>query len=64
MSVNNFKNDWTNDADGINLGLLEMAHALTIENLVRNNEFNFVDAETVRLLREEAKAEMQKIKMN
>jgi Mlc titration factor MtfA (ptsG expression regulator) len=31
-----------NSKDGINLGLHEMAHALHLENTIRNNEFNFL----------------------
>jgi Mlc titration factor MtfA (ptsG expression regulator) len=61
LSVNNLKKGWSNESDGINLGLHEMAHALSIENLVRNQEFNFIDAESVRALKSFALPEMERI---
>lgn len=61
LSVKNLKQGWINETDGINLGLHEMAHALSIENLVRNEEFNFVNSETVKELKALAVPEMEKI---
>lgn len=61
VSENNLKKGWQDENDGINLGLHEMAHALSIENLVRNEEFNFVDLQSVRALRLLAKPEMDRM---
>lgn len=62
LSLKSLMYGWVNDNDGVNLGLHEMAHALSIENLVRNSEFNFIDAQAVRDLKELAYPEMEKIK--
>ena len=43
ISWNNFVRGMINNDDGVNLGLHEMAHALRLENIIRNNEFNFID---------------------
>lgn len=61
LSVDNLKKGWNDDADGINLGLHEMSHALSIENMVHNNEFNFIDSESIKQLKEYALPEMDKI---
>lgn len=63
LSVKSLKQGWINQTDGINLGLHEMAHALSIENLVRNEEFGFVDQQKVKALKELARPEMYKINM-
>jgi len=36
------------EEDGRNLGLHEMAHALRLENSIRNHEYNFMDDETLK----------------
>lgn len=43
LSWNRFMMGMINDNDGINLGLHEMAHALRLENHIRNDEFLFFD---------------------
>jgi Mlc titration factor MtfA (ptsG expression regulator) len=46
--------------DGVNLGLHEMAHALRLENVVENKEFDFINPKTLKawqtLAQEEIKA--------
>lgn len=61
LSIKSLMYGWVNDTDGVNLGLHEMAHALGIENLVRNEEFGFIDQQKVKALKELARPEMQKI---
>ena len=34
--------------DGINLALHEMAHALRLENLIKNDEYNFINHEDLK----------------
>lgn len=46
---------------GINLGLHEMAHALHLENVILNDESNFLDQATLREWSKLAKIEMRKI---
>ena len=36
------------DSDGVNLGLHEMAHAIRLENMIRNDEYNFLDRSILR----------------
>lgn len=64
LSMKSLLHGWIDDNDGVNLGLHEMAHALSIENLVRNNEFNFIDANIIRSLKALAIPEMNKIKID
>lgn len=63
LSVKSLRHGWVNQSDGINLGLHEMAHALSVENLVRNEEFGFINQQKVKALKELARPEMQKINM-
>lgn len=34
--------------DGVNLGLHEMAHALKVEDMISNSEYDFLDGHTLR----------------
>lgn len=49
------------DEEGENLGLHEMAHALSIENLVRNKEYNFLPKAALQKWDELASTEMKKM---
>lgn len=43
LSWENFKEGFIHAEDAINLGLHEMAHALRLENIIRNEEYQFFD---------------------
>lgn len=43
LSWTNFVEGFKNDTNGRNLGYHEMAHALKLENALRNDEYNFLD---------------------
>lgn len=43
LSWKNFVEGYASDADSVNLGLHEMAHALRLENIIRNSEYQFFD---------------------
>jgi Mlc titration factor MtfA (ptsG expression regulator) len=45
LSWKNFVEGFIDEADGRNLGLHEMAHALRLENAIRNEEYGFLDDE-------------------
>jgi MtfA peptidase len=61
LSWKNFLSGFSDLHDGRNLALHEMAHALRLTNILDNEEFDFIDRETMRRFDELAKAEMQKI---
>ncbi|MBL0742240.1 zinc-dependent peptidase [Chryseolinea lacunae] len=44
LSWQSFIDGYINPTDSLNLGLHEMAHALRLENIIRNDEYNFFDA--------------------
>lgn len=44
LSWHNFMEGFLHAHDAVNLGLHEMAHALRLENIIRNEEFRFFDA--------------------
>ncbi len=48
ISWKNFTDGYLNKTDSINLGLHEMAHALQLENKIRNKEYNFLDTAMLR----------------
>ncbi|SMD33090.1 hypothetical protein SAMN04488029_1455 [Reichenbachiella faecimaris] len=48
LSWKAFVAGYFNSKDGRNLGLHEMAHALRLENLITNAEFNFLDEEVLQ----------------
>ncbi len=45
LSWKNFVEGYLDTTNAINLGLHEMAHALRLENIIRNDEYQFFDAE-------------------
>src|SRR5690606_15683476 len=45
LSWKDFESGYHHANDGLNLGVHEMAHALHLENVIRNNEFNFLNKE-------------------
>ena len=45
LSWKAFAEGYINETDGRNLGLHEMAHALRLENMIFNSEYNFLDEE-------------------
>ncbi|MEQ8472929.1 MAG: zinc-dependent peptidase [Marinoscillum sp.] len=47
--------------EGLNLGLHEMAHALQLENIIMNDEFDFMSSDDIQIWHELANAEMTKI---
>lgn len=47
LSWKAFVEGYINGSDGRNLGLHEMAHALRLENLILNAEYNFLDEEVL-----------------
>jgi Mlc titration factor MtfA (ptsG expression regulator) len=48
LSWRNFVDGYINSDDSVNLGLHEMAHALRLENLIRNEEYQFFDEAVIR----------------
>jgi len=48
-------------SDGVNLGLHEMAHALQLENIVMNDEYDFLDSEAIKHWQTLASAEITKM---
>lgn len=56
LSWKNFVEGYLKPIDSVNLGLHEMAHALRLENIIRNEEFKFFDEELVDRFDEYARA--------
>ncbi|MBA4054074.1 MAG: DgsA anti-repressor MtfA, partial [Marivirga sp.] len=48
LSWQSFIDGFINPTDAVNLGLHEMAHALRLENVIRNEEYQFFDEELLR----------------
>tara|TARA_Y100000817_G_C16806006_1_gene521946 strand:- start:752 stop:1255 length:504 start_codon:yes stop_codon:yes gene_type:complete len=48
--------------EGLNLGLHEMAHALQLENIIMNDEFDFMDSGTIKVWQNLAIQEIERIK--
>jgi len=48
LSWNNFVNGYLKPSDSINLGLHEMAHALRLENIIRQAEYKFFDENLIK----------------
>jgi len=48
LSWKNFVEGYIDQSDGRNLGLHEMAHALRLENAIRNEEYGFLDDEILQ----------------
>jgi len=61
LSWKNFKSGFSNLTDGRNLALHEMAHALRLTNIVDNDEYDFIDRDTMNSFELIAVSEMQKI---
>ena len=47
--------------EGVNLGLHEMAHALQLENIVMNNEYDFLNEDHIKHWQQLAGIEIEKI---
>lgn len=62
LSWRDFESGYDNYADGLNLGLHEMAHALHLENRIHNNEYNFLDRQHLQAWHTLAKSEIGKQK--
>ncbi len=52
LSLNNLEAGYTGSNGSLNLGLHEMAHALRLENIIRQKEYKFFDENLVRKLDE------------
>lgn len=61
LSWNHFLSGYLDPVDGRNLGLHEMAHALRLENAIRNAEYDYIDEDVLSAFDTEIKAEKQKI---
>ncbi|MEX1240940.1 MAG: zinc-dependent peptidase [Cyclobacteriaceae bacterium] len=55
LSWNNFVEGYIRPQSSVNLGLHEMAHALRLENIIRNEEYQFFDEGLVRRFDEYAR---------
>ena len=62
LSWVNFVKGYDESDSGRNLGLHELAHALKIENAIRNEEYNFIDENSLKSFYRLAKYEMEKIR--
>lgn len=49
LSWKNFAQGYADPTDSLNLGIHEMAHALHLENVIVNDEYNFLDRDLLRL---------------
>ena len=61
LSWRSFLSGFNNMADGRNLAIHEMAHALRLTNIFDNEEYDFIDADIMHEFEELSKIEMQKI---
>lgn len=61
FSWKNFEEGYADSEDGINLGLHEMAHALELENMIHNKEYDFLDWDAHKNWIYLAREEMEKI---
>lgn len=61
LSWQSFKEGFMDPADGYNLGLHEMAHALRLINIVKNEEYDFYDRSIMAEFEKEAHNETVKI---
>ncbi|MFD3000718.1 zinc-dependent peptidase [Pontibacter toksunensis] len=59
LSWKDFEAGYRQHTDGFNLGLHEMAHALHLENIIQNNEHNFLDQQHLLQWNRLATQEMQ-----
>ena len=63
LSWRDFESGYNIASDGFNLGLHEMAHALHLENVIQNNEYNFLDKQHLELWDSIALQEMEKLRL-
>jgi Mlc titration factor MtfA (ptsG expression regulator) len=56
LSWQSFIDGYINPTDSLNLGLHEMAHALRLENIIRNEEFHFFDEDLMEKFDEYARS--------
>jgi len=61
LSWKSFLSGFSDPTDGKNLALHEMAHALRLTNIVDNEEYDFLDRETMQDFENQGMVEMQKI---
>ena len=61
LSWTNFMEGFTNNTNGRNLGYHEMAHALKLENALRNGEYNFLDYDILVEFTAKSRIEIEKI---
>ncbi len=64
LSWNSFMEGFRDPRDGVNLGYHEMAHALKLQDIVENNDYSFLDYDTMRAFEREAIKEMRIVKEN
>lgn len=62
LSWKNFVDGYIDQTDGRNLGLHEMAHALRLENAIRNEEYGFLDDEILMTWTDLCYREIEKMK--
>lgn len=62
LSWQHFVEGFANPTDGLNLGLHEMAHALKLENLIKNGEHHFFDLDEYQKWLDIAKLEIEHIR--
>ncbi len=62
LSWVNFVKGYDENTSGRNLGLHELAHALKIENAIRNDEYNFIDELVLKSFYKLANEEITKIR--
>ncbi len=60
LSWRSLKEGFEHSTDGVNLGFHEMAHALRLENIIENDDYNFYDRRIMDAFEEEARIEMHK----
>ncbi len=60
LSWSNFQKGFSISDDGVHLGFHEMAHALQLENLIENDEYNFLDKDALAQVRSIEKEERSK----
>lgn len=62
LSWRNFVEGYVNPGDSINLGLHEMAHALRLENMIRNAEYGFLNEQLMQRWEALSLSELRKIR--
>ncbi len=63
LSWKNFVDGYIDYKDGRNLGLHEMAHALRLENAVKNEEYGFLDDDILRIWTDLCYREIEKMEL-